>query len=198
MSRESRTWWVAWSWAAGMADLPGRVTLWCCSGCGKWSHARRRPTHHKRTIRELVDPSGEPFGVCQWYSDRPDSRTRSDPGAQAADWELPVVEEFEGGEHQIAVDDFQYDPAWVVVKCGPFVEYTAYLRAQWHEDATAKRHAEQLSGESADPLLASHYATDTVRFGPGHPPGGTRTTLEQELGGSHLPFGGDGQDIPAF
>jgi hypothetical protein len=26
------------------------VTLWRCSQCGKWSHAKRRPKHHERAV----------------------------------------------------------------------------------------------------------------------------------------------------
>lgn len=30
---------------------PYQVILWRCSGCGKWSHAVRRPKHHARFLR---------------------------------------------------------------------------------------------------------------------------------------------------
>lgn len=141
-----------------MADLPEQVTLWRCACCGKWSTAKRRPTHHKRVIHELVDAWGQPFEACEWYSDREDQRTRSDPAAQAADWELPVidVEEATSGTsvvtnvHGDPEPDEWYGPSAVTVKCGPFVEYTAYLRAQWHKDPRAKDHASWLSAECAN------------------------------------------------
>lgn len=147
-----------------MDELPERVTLWRCACCGKWSFAKRRPMHHKRTIRELVDDWGLPFeeatgpGSGVWFADREDGRTRSDPRAQAADWELPELEFEEGHDYQVVVTnrhgdpepDFQYSPATCVVKCGPFVEYTAYLRAQWHQDSRAREHAAALSAEAAD------------------------------------------------
>jgi hypothetical protein len=165
-------------------DLPVQATLWRCAGpcCGKWSFAKRRPTHHRRFVVNLAgDGDADEHG---WYPDgsREDGRTRADAAAQAADWELPTVEVRDGGDSWSGDPEETPDPGGVVVKCGPFVEYTAYLRAQWHKDERARAHASQLSAESAEPVPASHYATDTVQFGPGHPPGGTRTTLEQELG----------------
>jgi hypothetical protein len=148
-----------------MDDLPEQVTLWRCACCGKWSSAKRRPTHHLRKLRELVDDYGEPFEECQTYADgdRTDGRTYSDPQVEAAYWELPTVE-FEPGSWWTAVvtnvhgdpePDEHYGPATVVVKCGPFVEYTAYLRAQWHKDDRAREHASALSAEcmNEDPAV---------------------------------------------
>lgn len=163
--------------------LPGQVTLWCCSGCGKWSHAKRRPAWHKRLIRGLDPDETAHADEDGWIPDdsRRDGRSRCGAQEQAADWELPVIEVHEAYGGQGVVTNVHGDPEpepwWepeaVTVKCGPFVEYTARLRAQWHEDATAKRHAERLSAEAGDDTRPSLVA-------------------------SHLPFGGDGQDIPAF
>lgn len=36
-------------------------TLWRCEGCGKWSHAKRRPAKHTRTRR--VEEGGELIGA---------------------------------------------------------------------------------------------------------------------------------------
>lgn len=169
-------------------DLPEQVTLWRCAGpcCGKWSFAKRRPTHHKRLIRGLKpdgEEGGEPCTVCE--PGRTDGRTRFDAQEQAADWELPTVEVHEersgtsygpmaGEPHLLEPVEDWYEPERVTVKCGPFVEYTATLRAQWHDDQRAREHASALSAESMDlvPL-----ATDTITFGPGHQPGGTREEL---------------------
>jgi hypothetical protein len=136
-------------------DLPEQVTLWRCAECGKWSTAKRRPAWHKRTIKTILDAWGCEFEQCQWWSGREDGRTRSDAQAQAADWELPVIDVQEAMSGQTVVTNAHGDPEpdeWyvgeaVTVKCGPFVEYTAYLRAQWHKDPRAREHASRLSAE---------------------------------------------------
>lgn len=142
--------------------LPVQETLWRCASCGKWSHAKRRPTHHKRLIRGLVpdgDPAGEPPQWCE--PGREDGRTRFDAAAQAADWELPVVEVHEersgttyapmaGEPHLLEPDEDWFEPESVTVRCGPFVEYRAFLLRQAHEDPRAREHADALSAEAAD------------------------------------------------
>src|SRR3954471_24426772 len=37
-------------WCCHMERRPEMVTLWRCSQCGKWSHAKRRPKHHERAV----------------------------------------------------------------------------------------------------------------------------------------------------
>lgn len=126
-----------------------RATLWRCCGCGQWSHARRRPTHHTRMIRGVVG------------SELPEGRTRADAAEQASDWELPIVECHEGrhwetyaripGEDEaMEPDQCGYEPPAVTVKCGPFEEFRATLVRPWHEDPRAKEHARRLSVESMD------------------------------------------------
>lgn len=159
-------------------DLPEQVTIWRCAECGKWSHAKRRPAWHRRTITELVDAWGLPFDESQRYgeTDREDGRSHSDPLEQSAHWELPTLEAEEGGFYTATITnmhgdpepDERYSPATAVVKCGPFVEYTAYLKAQWNKDPKAKDHAWSLSAEAAAdertwPVVATAHATDLDR-----------------------------------
>lgn len=136
-----------------LGKMSESVTLWRCAECGKWSTAKRRPTHHKRLIRTLVGPPFDEYvaeGPEGWLPDgREDGRTRVDAQAQAADWELPTVEVRDGGGNWTGDPESEPDPGGVVVKCGPFVEYTAYLRAQWWLDPKAKAHAEALSAEAS-------------------------------------------------
>lgn len=130
-------------------SVQGPTVLWRCRECGKWSHARRRPTHHVRLIKGITG------------SELPEDRTRADAAQQASGWELPIVEYYEErsgttyarieGEDEAMepVDDWYVPPA-VTVKCGPFVEFHATLVRPWHEDPVAREHARRLSIESMD------------------------------------------------
>lgn len=69
------------------------VRLWRCDGCGKWSHAKRRPRHHERFVPAAALPDDAKAGdvVEQgrilrieegWYSSGPDGGY--DGGARVA------------------------------------------------------------------------------------------------------------------
>ena len=53
---------------------PGIVTLWRCTECGKWSHAVKMPSRHKRFV---LDPENIPEEKMAEYL--------PDPGLQGHD-----------------------------------------------------------------------------------------------------------------
>lgn len=46
--------------AAAESTIDERVELWRCAGCGKWSHAQRRPSAHQRSEVEANPITDEP------------------------------------------------------------------------------------------------------------------------------------------
>lgn len=86
-----------------------------CAKCGKWSHAQRRPTWHKRTLMD-----GPPADHNGWDG-TPARRVAWASGYRDAD----VIEEVEAAEVQTEVDDFHRAPGYVVVRCGPFETWEA-------------------------------------------------------------------------
>jgi hypothetical protein len=91
-----------------------------CTVCGKWSHAKRRPPHHKRFI---VNPD-EPVQL------EGTARTAATAAEIASDLELTVYETIEptwAGDPRV-----EEDPGGVWVYCGPFATYAAT-----REDANA-------------------------------------------------------------
>lgn len=80
------------------------LTLWRCSECGKWSHAKRRPNTHERFIGDGSDP-----GHPTWTAEN-----------IAADLELPTLRTEEGW-----YGEFDARPGGSWVACGPFEEWRA-------------------------------------------------------------------------
>lgn len=76
------------------------MILYRCADCGKWSHAKRRPTHHRRFI----------------------ANTDTWPG-RALTAGLPVIEEVE--PYHNGDPDSDGNPGGVWVKCGPFETWVA-------------------------------------------------------------------------
>lgn len=100
--------------------------MWRCSVCGKWSHARRRPSWHRRFIASIendgtefgADVPGEDqanrLGLRVLAVEEPTSGTTYDYGD-------PV-----NGDMGGPVDDW-YNPGGAWVACGPFDAYDAVL-----------------------------------------------------------------------
>lgn len=99
------------------------VRLWCCTSCGKWSHAQRKPSSHQRVIRD-----GGP-AEHNGYEHTPARRVALASGYKAED----ILEEEEGfwadevrtNEHGDGEPDETWHPGHVVVRCGPFEAWTA-------------------------------------------------------------------------
>lgn len=70
--------------------------MWRCTGCGKWSHARRRPTSHRR-----------------WVSGA--EHTKPPAGATVVERVEPTYDHLNG---------FTSDGGWFVT-CGPFERWLA-------------------------------------------------------------------------
>lgn len=90
------------SWWTSRSELPDTlplmpVVIYRCSVCGRWSHAKKRPASHKRTIQRTDDVQEPPEGL---------EAIEEVPGWVSGD-----------GEHSD-------DGGWIV-KCGPFDIYEA-------------------------------------------------------------------------
>ena len=94
--------------------LAAPVVLWRCTVCGHWSHAKRKPQHHPRTIRNLDELDPLPEGrVCHAAID------------EANRLALPVLRYF--ALHPWSGDpDTDPDLGGLKVACGPFERWVAY------------------------------------------------------------------------
>jgi hypothetical protein len=85
-----------------MAATVEQVELWRCSGCGKWSHAKRRPRYHHRFIVN---------------DEEADVATTARVAGLAV---VATVEPSWDGN-----PDHAGDPGGVWVHCGPFTRWVA-------------------------------------------------------------------------
>lgn len=98
------------------------VTVWRCSTCGKWSHAKRRPSSHKRLIRGLVaDGTGTPDLAGEERARQMGLRVvEVHPERSGTDYR-PMA----GEPHLSEPYEDWYEPAGATVVCGPFERWEA-------------------------------------------------------------------------
>lgn len=125
-----------------LVELATRERIWRCGACGKWSHARRRPSSHVRFIPTLGMPGDAGLRVRNAVEELPPGRSCWDAVEEARALGLPVIgrEEAVGGTTYDQGDPFHGEPGgpiedwWdlggVRVRCGPFLAYDAHLVAE--------------------------------------------------------------------